>query len=224
MNYQCLLIDHDDTTVDSTPVIHHKAHLEQMRRLNRSRQAVSLEEWFRINYHPGLRHFLTKTLQLTPEEEHLCYEIWRDFTTTMVPPFFPGMLPLLRRFKLAGGIIVVVSHSEEDIIRSHYEGQTDIPGFLPDLIIGWTGDTAKNKPSTWPVETSLRHFSLRPDQLLVVDDLKPGITMANSAGVDSVAVGWSHRLEEIRKDISRFSTYYADSIEELEKILFPQPD
>lgn len=221
MKYQCILIDHDDTTVDSTPVIHHVAHQEQMRRLGRSGQAVSLEDWFRINYHPGLSTFLTETLRLSPEEEAICYEIWREYTTTMVPPFFPGILPLLYRFKLAGGKIVVVSHSEEDIIRSHYEQQDEIPGFLPDLIIGWTGDRSKNKPSPWPVQTTLSRFSLNPRQLLVIDDLKPGILMAQKAGVDSVAVGWSHRLEEIRKDISTLSTYYADSIEDLEKILYP---
>jgi len=220
MNYQCLLIDHDDTAVDSTPVIHHVAHLEQMRRLNRSHQAVSLEEWFMINYHPGLRTFLTETLHLTPEEEKICYEVWREYTTTLTPPFFPGMLPLLQRFKAAGGVIVVVSHSEEDIIRTHYEEQKEIPGFLPDLIIGWTGDRSKNKPSLWPVEATLSRYSFLPEQLLVVDDLKPGILMAQKAGVDSVAVGWSHRLDEIKNDIRRVSTYYADTIDKLEEIIF----
>jgi phosphoglycolate phosphatase/pyrophosphatase PpaX len=223
MKYKCLLIDHDDTTVDSTPIIHHVAHLEQMRRLNRSNQAVSLEEWFRINYHPGLRSFLTETLRLSPEEEEICYQVWREYTTTLVPSFFPGILPLLHRFKLSGGTIVVVSHSEEDIIRSHYEQQNEISGFFPDFIIGWTGDRSKNKPSLWPLEQTLSHFSLSPRQVLVVDDLKPGILMARNGGVDSVAVGWSHHLEEIKADISRLSTYYADSVEELEKIIFPIP-
>ena len=43
MKYKCLMIDHDDTTVDSTPSIHHLAHIEQMKQLGRSHEALDLE-------------------------------------------------------------------------------------------------------------------------------------------------------------------------------------
>jgi len=113
-----------------------------------------------------------------------------------------------------------VSHSEPDIIRRHYESQQEVPGFLPQMIIGWTGDSSKNKPGTWPVETVLENFELKPADLLVVDDLKPGITMARDAGIDSVGVGWSHQVKEIKDHIRRYSTYYAETVEEFEKLIF----
>lgn len=220
MKYQCLLIDHDDTAVDSTPTVHHKAHIEQMRRLNREQQALSLQDWLKINYHPGLRSYMNDTLQLSQDEQALCYKIWREYTTSLTPPFFPGILPLLHKFRDAGGYIVVVSHSEADIIRSHYDQQKEIPGFQPDLIIGWNGDHEKNKPGPWPVQHTLRQFPLSPSQLLVVDDLKPGILMARNAGVDSAAVGWSHRLDFVKNDLAKLSTYYVETVSDLENILF----
>jgi phosphoglycolate phosphatase/pyrophosphatase PpaX len=220
MNYLCLLIDHDDTAVDSTPSVHHKAHIEQMHRLGREDQILSLPDWFRINYDPGLVHYMNEVLRLTREEQQLCYSIWREYTTTLVPPFFPGILPLLKRFSTQGGIVVVVSHSEPDIIRRHYAEQLEVPGFIPHLIIGWTGDREKNKPFTWPVETVLENYALSPEELLVVDDLKPGITMARNAGIASVGVGWSHQLEELKQDIRAYSTYYAETVEELEQLIF----
>lgn len=220
MKYRCLIIDHDDTTVDSTPSIHYLAHQEQMKRIGRESETSTLEEWFRVNFDPGFSVYIDSVLKLSEDEKKICYDIWREFTTVLTPPFFEGMLGLLRDFREKGGIIAVVSHSEPDIIRSHYETQEEIPGFLPDRIIGWTGEPEKQKPHPWPVEDIMREFNLSRDEILVVDDLKPGITMARKAGVDSAGVGWSHNLPVIREAISKDSTYYLNSIEELRDLVF----
>lgn len=222
MKYKCLLIDHDDTTVDSTAAIHHPAHLEQMRQLGRSHQASTLEEWFKINFHPGLRVHLEETLRLSKEENERCYKVWREFTTSKVPPFFPGILNMLNRFRSLGGLIVVVSHSEPDIIISHYEKQTEFPGFLPDRVFGWNGRKEENKPGIWPVEETIKQFGIEKKDILVIDDLKPGIQMAISSGVDSAGVGWSqsHRIPEIKADLSSICTHYFEKVEDLEKLLF----
>ena len=220
MRYPCLLIDHDDTAVDSTPAVHYQAHLEQMRRLGRHSEALSLEQWYRVNFHPGLRHYLEEELQLSQDEQHLCYTIWREFTTTEVPPFFDGLLPLLARFKSAGGILAVVSHSEPDIILRHYRSQEEVPGLEPDEIFGWMGDSKKNKPHVWPVEQMERLYGITREEMLVVDDLKPGIIMAREAGVASVGVGWSHRIPELKGQLERLATWYAENVADLEQIVW----
>jgi len=220
MKYKCLVIDHDDTTVDSTPSIHYLAHQEQMRRIGREKQTSTLEHWFEVNFDPGFSVYIDTILKLSEDEKKICYNIWREFTTVLIPPFFNGMLPLLKRFRDLGGIIVVVSHSEPDIIKSHYEKQVEVPGFIPDRIIGWTGNMEKQKPNVWPIEETIKQFNLKKDQILVVDDLRPGITMANKAGVDSAGVGWSHNLEIIKKGIIDQCTYFLDSVEDLNKLIF----
>lgn len=220
MKYRCLIIDHDDTTVDSTPSIHYLAHQEQMKRIGRESQTSTLEEWFKVNFDPGFSVYIDEVLKLTDKEKKICYEIWREFTTVLTPPFFKGMLPLLEEFRNNGGIVVVVSHSEPDIIRSHYEKQEELPGFIPDRIIGWTGDPEKQKPHPWPVEQIMNQFDLEKGEILVVDDLRPGITMANRAGVDSAGVGWSHNLQVIREGIIDQCTYFLDTVEDLRSLLF----
>ncbi len=216
------MIDHDDTAVDSTPTIHHPAHIEQMRQLGRSHQASSLTEWFKINFHPGLAVYLEENLKLSEEENKLCYSIWRDFTTSQVPPFFPGILKMLYRFKSLGGIVVVVSHSEPDIIKTHYKQQHEFPGLSPDRIFGWNGNPEENKPNSWPVKETIRQFGIKKEEILVIDDLKPGITMAIEAGVDSAGVGWSqsHQIPEIKADLSGICTYYFNAVIDLEKMIF----
>ena len=219
MKYSCILIDHDDTTVDSTPSIHYPAHVEQMKRLGKEAELLSLKDWFLINYSPGIQSYLADTLGLSPEEQELCYRIWREYTTRDIPEFFKGILNLLSEFRSRGGKIVVVSHSEPDIIESHYEKQTEVPGFFPDRIIGWEGDIEKHKPNPWPVFSVMDEYGLEKNEILVVDDLKPGIEMAVRAGVDSVAAVWSHGIPAITEGLSQMSTYTAESIEGLADIL-----
>lgn len=220
MKYKCLVIDHDDTTVNSTPTIHYLSHIEQMKRLGRESETSTLEEWFKVNFDPGYTTYIDSILKLTDEEKRICYKIWREFTTVMTPPFFEGMLPLLQEFRDKGGIIAVVSHSEPDIIRSHYEKQDELPGFLPDRIIGWTGDAEKQKPNSWPLEEIMKQYNLEKEEILVVDDLRPGITMANKAGVDSAGVGWSHNLPVIKEGIIDQCTYFLDTVNELYNLVF----
>jgi len=219
MKYRCLMIDHDDTTVDSTPSIHYPAHREQMKQLDRPEDILSLEDWFLINYEPGIGPFMSETLKLNSEEQKLCYRVWREYTTSLVPDFFPGILPLLRDFRGSGGIVVVVSHSEADVIKKHYELQQELPGFLPDRIIGWEGIAEKHKPHPWPVYSVMEEFGLFREDILVVDDLKPGILMARRAEVDAAAVNWSHRHPVIREGLAELATYSLDSVEDLRHLL-----
>ena len=220
MKYRCLLIDHDDTSVDSSPSIHHPAHLEQMKQLGREHESVSADEWMKINYDPGILAYLDTVLKLDKKEKDLCYTVWREYAKTRIPDFFPGILPLMKRFRDKGGYIVVVTHSEAEMVQAHYRHQQEIPGFLPDRIIGWTGDRSKNKPEPWPVFDVMKNYNLKKSEIVVVDDLKPGITMAKRAGVDSIGVGWSHQIPEIIEDMKKSCTYYASSVKEFAEIIF----
>ncbi len=220
MNYKYLLIDHDDTCVDSTPKIHYPSHIIQMKRLGREDEILSLEEWLKVNYSPGITEYLDSTLKLNSSEKDMCYRIWREHSTGKIPRFFPGILQLMDKFKRLGGTVVVVSHSEEEMIRDHYSRQKESPGFFPDLIIGWNGDGSKNKPDPWPVFNVMEKYGAEKREIIVVDDLKPGIIMAAKAGVDSAGVGWSHRIPEIMEDMKENCTFYVSTVDELGELLF----
>ncbi|HUJ73204.1 MAG TPA: HAD hydrolase-like protein, partial [bacterium] len=191
LRYRCVLVDHDDTAVDSTTEIHYPAHVESLRVLRPGRTPPTSDQWILHNFH-GIMEYLEQDLGLSREELDRELVIWRSFSTTRVPSFFPGFLALLADFRAAGGRVAVVSHSEADVIASHYRG-ADGPRVEPDLIFGWDNDAARRKPSAWPVMEALRRFGCAPAEALVVDDLKPGILMARAAGVDFAAAGWAHR-------------------------------
>jgi phosphoglycolate phosphatase-like HAD superfamily hydrolase len=212
LRYRCLILDHDDTAVDSTSVIHYPAHVEIMRQLRPKIEPVSLEEWFRKNFEPGIMGYLKTDLAFTPTEMELEFSIWREYNLKLIPRFYAGFINLLQEFKKKGGIVTVVSHSEVDIINTHYQSLGKDDGFSPDKIFGWSDDESKRKPSPYPVNQILSKFGLQKEEALIVDDLRPGVEMAKAAGVAVAAAGWAHQIPEIRSYMEENCQYYFTDI------------
>ena len=68
LRYRCLILDHDDTVVASTPAIHFPAYLETMAQLRPGMKPLSLEEFFLMNFDPGFSEYMTGQLGMRPEE------------------------------------------------------------------------------------------------------------------------------------------------------------
>jgi beta-phosphoglucomutase-like phosphatase (HAD superfamily) len=219
VRYRCLLIDHDDTAVDSTEAVHYPAHLAALRELRPGRTPPTKEQWLLHNFH-GIMDYLVKELAMTEAELVREMEIWRSWTGSHVPPFFPGFLELLADYRRHGGRVAVISHSEAGVIEAHYRAAGDDP-FVPDLIFGWEQDAARRKPSPWPVQQALARFGCPASQALVVDDLKPGVLMARAAGVAFAAAGWSHRVAEIEAYMRAHAEAYCLRIEDLHDLVIP---
>lgn len=217
LRYRCILIDHDDTAVDSTAAIHYPAHIEALRVLRPGRTPPSREQWLLHNFH-GIMDYLVGELGMTDAELETELEIWRSWTTTHVPPFFPGFLALLTDYHRRGGRVAVISHSQADVIAEHYRRAQD-PPFLPDLIFGWENDASRRKPSPWPVREALARFQCDAAEALIVDDLKPGVLMARAAGVAFAAAGWSHSIREIEEYMRANATAYCPRIKDLRCLL-----
>jgi beta-phosphoglucomutase-like phosphatase (HAD superfamily) len=222
LRYRCLLVDHDDTAVDSTSAVHYPAHLEALRELRPGRTPPTKEQWLLRNFH-GIMEYLEGDLGMTAPELERELEIWRSWTGRHVPPFFPGFLDLLGEYRRRGGLIAVISHSEAGVIEGHYRAALN-PPFVPDLIFGWEPDAAKRKPSPWPVREALRRFGCPSADALVVDDLKPGVLMAREAGVAFAAAGWSHRVEEIETWMRAHADAYCPRIEDLRALIIANAD
>ncbi|HVP18998.1 MAG TPA: HAD family phosphatase [Spirochaetia bacterium] len=217
LRYRCLLIDHDDTAVDSMAVVHYPAHLEALATLRPGRASPTQEQFLLHNFH-GIMDYLVGELGLNREELAQEFVIWRRWTTSRTPPFFPGFLDLLEEYRGRGGKVVVISHSEKDVIEGHYRAARD-PPFLPDLVFGWEHDELLRKPSPWPVQEALRELGLAPSEALILDDLKPGIIMSRATGVPVAAAGWSHRVPEIESYMRAHAVAYFPRVADLREFL-----
>jgi phosphoglycolate phosphatase-like HAD superfamily hydrolase len=235
LRYRCLVIDHDDTSVMSTPLIHYPAHVEALRRIRPGREPIGLSGWLEKNFDPGLMGYLRGELGMTDEELKVADSVWREHTARTAPEFFPGLLPILAEFKEEGGRLVVISHSEVRMIERDYRAAgadgaaaalggaakdgTASRDAMPDLIFGWDDDPDRRKPHPFPLLEAMRILGLGREEVLVLDDLKPGADMAAAVGVDFAAAGWGHSIPRIREAMLERSRYYLGGVEELRPVL-----
>lgn len=217
LRYPCLVLDHDDTTVDSTRSVNYPQFCQAMTHF-RPGFSMTEEEYFLYCFDPGFYEMCRQVLHYTPEEmaEHL--QMWKDYHKDHHPPFFPGMPELIRRQKAEGGLVCVVSHSTEDVIRRAYD-HAGVP--QPDLIFGAEQPEERCKPNPWPMEEILRRFHLQPQEVLMIDDMPQGGRMAHAVGVEFACAGWYGMLPEIEARIRPMADYFFSDIPALTEFLFP---
>lgn len=211
MRYRCLILDHDDTVVNSTATIHYPAFLEALKLL-RPGVTISLDDYFRENFDPGFIPYCVGKLGMTDEELEREVECWKAYVSRHTAQAYDGIRGIIERQKAEGGIVCVVSHSYDFNIRRDYEAN-HLP--TPDMIFGWEYPPEQRKPSTYALEVISRKFGLKSDEMVMVDDAKPGYDMAKAYGVTFAGAGWAMDIPEIRDFMRKNSDVYFTKVEEL---------
>lgn len=216
MKYKCLVLDHDDTVVKSTPTIHYPSFVEAMKELRPEMKPFTLEEFVGYCFEPGFQSLCKDILKFSDLEIKRQQEIWQTYTGKIIPEFYEGFKALIKSFKAKGGYVCVVSHSQKNRIIRDYKKALDIE---PDIVFAWEDPEEQRKPNPYPLKEIMRQFNLENKDLLMVDDLKPGLDMARSCQVDFVCAGWSHMIPSIINYMSLYSDYYFKEVKELADLL-----
>ena len=215
MRYKCLVLDHDDTVVNSTATIHYPSFLAYLRRV-RPGLHYTLEEYFYRNFDPGVLAFFGGELGFSEQEMAEEFRFWQEYVKTRVPEAYPGIREILEHHRAAGGLIAVISHSISDNIRRDYR-ENSLPE--PDAIYGWELAEEQRKPHPWPMQNLMLRFGLRPEEILMVDDLKPGYDMCRACGVPFAAAGWANDVPQIETFMRRNCDFYFKTVQELNEFL-----
>lgn len=218
LKFKCLVLDHDDTTVKSTPEIHYPQWLETLDTL-RPEIKMSLEEFMKYNFYIGFFRMCREELHFADEEAVKQDKMWREYTSTRNAHFYEGMPEIIRDFRQSGGIVCVATHSNSANIKRDYKAQGVDE---PDMIFGYDLGEDKIKPSPYALNEIMRIYSLSPEEILMVDDMKPGLDMANSVNVPFACAGWSHIVPEIREYMKNCCDNYLKSTNELRTLLFKE--
>lgn len=218
MKYKCLVLDHDDTVVDSSASIHYPSFVEYLK-VARPHLAdkYTLEEYFEKNFEPGILELFTEEIGLSEEELAEEEQFWREYVKNHIPNAYPGISEIIAEFKARGGIVAVDSHSlTENILRDYKKN--NLPE--PDIIYGWDIPKEMRKPAPGTLFDLMKKYNLKPEEILVVDDLKPGYDMARAAGVDIAAAAWAHNVKGIAEFMQANCEYFCKSVEDLRKVIF----
>ncbi|MBR6548056.1 MAG: HAD family hydrolase [Clostridia bacterium] len=217
MKYPCLVLDHDDTVVQSTAQIHYPAFIHCLAVFRP--QAIPLDErgFIEVCAHPGLMEYYQQVHNFTQEEMALELDVWRTFVKEKIPDAHEGFRELLTQYKQAGGMVCVVSHSDKVLIERDYQHHF---GFTPDLIYDLA--FAPHKPDPAPLQDLMHRYRFQPNQLLVVDDLPVGKAMADAAGVDFVYAGWCNTAPSVHEhmvSISPCTLYHPSELANLLELI-----
>ena len=212
----CLVLDHDDTTVNSTATVHYPCFVEYMEKFF-PHVHMTLEEYFNANFDPGVVKMFTEMCGMTVEQMLDEEAYWKEYTKHHSAAAYDGIREILEEQRRRGGKICVISHSfTENILRDYRENS--LPE--PDLIFGWEFPPEQRKPSPWPLEQIMKTFGYRPEELLMVDDLKPGYDMAKAAGVPFAAAGWANDIKKIEEFMRANCGLYFKKVADLKEYLF----
>ena len=217
LKYPCLVLDHDDTVVQSETTINYPYFcyiLDQFR----PGTTITLEEYTYGCYNLGFAEMCRQKYAFTEQELVDEYMGWKDYIRSHIPPPYPGISEIIHQQKEQGGLICVVSHSSEEIITRDYRAHF---GIVPDAIYGWDYPEHQRKPNPYPLEHIMTKHNLAPEEILVIDDLKPAWEMANKAGVPIGFAAWSKaEFPELATEMRNLCPYTFDSTKELETFLF----
>ena len=217
MKYKCLVLDHDDTVVNSSATIHFPSFVEYLK-LRRPALAdrYTFEDYIEKNFHPGILSLLADECGLSPEEMDEEERFWREYVERHIPVAYPGIGEIIRDFRAAGGIIAVDSHSYSGYIERDYKANR-LP--MPDVIYGWDIPPEQRKPSPYTLLDLQKKYRLAPSEILGVDDLTPGYDMARAAGCDFAAAGWAYAIPSIERFMRKNCDFYLKTVEELAALL-----
>ena len=217
LNYRCLVLDHDDTVVQTEKTLGYPYFCEILQQF-RPGETISFEDYVLDCHNHGFAEMCRLRWNFTPEEQKEEYRGWMEYIMTHIPDTFAGIGDVIRRQKQEGGLICVVSHSSTENITRDYKHHF---GVLPDAIYGWDLPKEQRKPNPYPLLDIMKKYQLAPSEILVVDDMKLAWKMAHPLQVPIAFAAWG-KLEfpELSKEMKELCDYHFESPTELEKFLF----
>ncbi len=217
LKYPCLILDHDDTVVQSEATVNYPFFVEFLKEY-RPGVTITMHEYISGCFHPGYVDMCKQRFQFTDEELLIEYKGWKEYIRSHIPAPYSGIDRIIRRQKEEGGIICVVSQSaQENIIRDY---RTHF-GIEPDEVYGWDLEPEHRKPNPWALEQISTKYGFSPAQMLVVDDMKAAVQMARSGGCPVAFAGWGRtEFPEITEEMSELCDHSFSSTAQLEHFLF----
>lgn len=219
LKYRCLVLDHDDTVVQTDKTLGYPFFCEILKEF-RPGEEISLADYVRDCHNYGFSEMCKRRWQFTETEQKNEYRRWMDYIKIHIPDAYPGIGNVIRRQKEMGGLICVASHSSIENITRDYDTHF---GIQPDAIYGFDLPKEQRKPNSWALEDMMRRYELQPKDILVVDDMKLGWMMAKPVGVEIAFAAWSKAdFPELETEMRSICDYTFDSPKALENFLFEE--
>lgn len=217
LRFPCLVLDHDDTVVKSEETVNFP-YFQYILNEFRPGTTITRKAYTEGCFHLGFSDMCRQWYNFTEQELVDEYMGWKGYIMEHAPDAYPGIREIILRQKALGGKVFVVSHSSEMNISRDYNLHF---GIQPDEIFGWDYPEHQRKPNAYPLERIMQKYGFKPEQMLVVDDMKPAWEMARKVGANVAFAGWGRTdYPELIETMTALCDYAFMSTEALENFLF----
>ena len=217
LKFPCLVLDHDETVVQSEKTIGFPCFCQTLSRIRPGR-SMTLEEYVRGCHELGFVDMCRQWFDFTDEEMQEEYNDWVEYVKIHTPAPFPGIDRIIHSQKACGGLLCVVSHSGSQNISRDYMAHF---GCLPDAIYGCDYPKEQQKPTSYPLLDIIERYRLKPEDILVVDDMKLACQMAQPVNVPVAFAAWGKTdFPEIAREMEELCDYSFETTEALYRFLF----
>lgn len=216
LKYKCLVLDHDDTVVQSMKASY--SFFLYVLEVFRPGETISFHDYVRDCHQFGFADLCRIRYSFSEDELAKEHSMWMGYVLSHTPEVYPGIKELILRQKQEGGLICVVSHSSKENILRDYDAHL---GIRPDAVYGWDLPEEQRKPHAYPLLDIMRRFTLKPEELLVIDDMKLACQMAAPLGVNVAYAGWNGlNVPEIDEEMGKLCNFSFRAIPEAMAFLY----
>ena len=119
LKYLCLVLDHDDTVVQTEREIGYPYFRNYIERI-RPGKTLSFPEYVQDCNNMVFANMCRQKWNFTDEELQEEYLGWKAYSRLHIPPLCPGIDRIIRRQKELGGLVCVASLSTREIIERDF--------------------------------------------------------------------------------------------------------
>ncbi len=190
MSRKYIIFDFDGTLVNTNDIILESWQVTFMHYLGHRLD----EKEILATFGETLKHTIAEKIPgASYEEVRDYYRAYQDANCEGRVYVFPGVRELLDELKAEGYKLAVATSRTLYTYRKYME-ELGLSDYI-DVAVTME-DVSRHKPDPECALRVLEKLGAAPDEALFVGDTKYDIGCANSAGIDSVLVGWSHWIDE----------------------------
>jgi beta-phosphoglucomutase-like phosphatase (HAD superfamily) len=194
---KCLILDHDDTIINSQESIHYPLFVEVLSILRPNIQPLDFERFIEISNELGFVKMCRTLYHYTPAEIEFEYQYWKKYSSLMLVPSFDGIKELLDAFVKAGGIIIVYTMNSKDNVLDDYQRLFNI---TPDVIIAHDQYYVLKKPYRLSILKALHDLNLSVRDCIFIDDTPMLLELKDRLNMDFIAANWAKSAHPLWKN------------------------
>lgn len=193
---KCLILDHDDTIINSQESIHYPLFVDVLKILRPNIIPIDFEKFIELSNELGFVKMCRMLYHYNEKEIQFEYEHWKIHSSLIEAPAFEGIKEFLTAFIEIGGVIIVYTMNSKQNVIKDYER---LFNFVPNRIISHDQYYILRKPYRLSILKELHNLNLTVEDCIFIDDTPMLLELKHRLNMDFIAANWAKSANPLWK-------------------------